>query len=474
MSLVNDMLRDLEARHAPPSERAPLEGLLPADEAAAARRAGRRRLLLALPLVGAVALAALLLVQPWAGGVTAQAAAPQPAEPAAAAPSAAAAVAEARPVARVEARVAEPPVRLLASLPQHGRERFVLQLLLDRAPEYRRSEQSGVVSLRLTNLQLGEAGPRAGRVERDGRSLNWSLNALDDGAELLLVGLGDELQVHDRLEPAGERWQLWVEVSLVDDPFDSEPLPVAGETEQTPGEPAEPVPAPATRRAAAASGDQPSAPLAEPAAAPLENAPAAARTPEVSVASHNPDPLSEARRALLAGERARAIALLEVLSHDQPDNREALRWLARARLADGQAQRLVAELPAQLARFPGDGELRMLLARAQLQAGDGAAAAATLAERPPPLAEDPAWHALLAATYQRTGQWQDSARLYRELVLLRPSQASWQLGLGIALEQLGERGGAARHYRQALQGQGLDDASRRYARERAEALGGEY
>ena len=70
-------------------------------------------------------------------------------------------------------------------------------------------------------------------------------------------------------------------------------------------------------------------------------------------------------------------------------------------------------------------------------------------------------------------EWRDSARLYRNLVLLRPGQASWQLGLGIALEQLGERGSAAQHYRQALQGQGLDDASRRYARERAQALGGE-
>ncbi|THG76837.1 tetratricopeptide repeat protein, partial [Pseudomonas sp. A-1] len=127
----------------------------------------------------------------------------------------------------------------------------------------------------------------------------------------------------------------------------------------------------------------------------------------------------------------------------------------------------------QLARFPADGELRVLLARAQLQAGDSAAAAATLAGRLPPLAEDPAYHALLAATYQQTGQWRESARLYRNLVLLRPAQASWQLGLGIALEQLGERAEAARHYRQALQGQGLDDASRRYARERVQVLGGD-
>ncbi|MCQ4348622.1 tetratricopeptide repeat protein [Pseudomonas stutzeri] len=443
MSLVNDMLRDLETRRAPPAERAPLDGLLPADEGAAARRAGRRRLLLALPLLLALAAAAFLLLRPWADAM-----------PAAAVPAPLSA-----PPAPAGAPVAdgEPPVRLLATLPQHGRERFVLQLLLDRAPEYRRSEQSGVVSLRLARLQLADQGPRAGGFAGDGRSLSWSLLPVDDGAELLLVGLGDELQVLDRLEPAGERWQLWVEVPLVADPFDPEQLPVAAEPS------AEPPPVPA----------RPSAPLAAAPAPAPQSAPAAPRVPEVSVASHRPDPLGEARQALLAGERGRAIALLETLVGRQPEHREALRWLARARLADGQTERLLGELPAWLARFPGDGELRVLLARAQLQSGASAAAAATLAERLPPLAEDPAWHALLAATYQQTGQWRDSARLYRNLVLLRPSQANWQLGLGIALERLGDPAGAAQHYRQALQGQGLDDASRRYARERALALGGE-
>ena len=113
----------------------------------------------------------------------------------------------------------------------------------------------------------------------------------------------------------------------------------------------------------------------------------------------------------------------------------------------------------------------MLLARAQLQAGASAAAVATLAAHLPPLAGDPAYHALLAASYQQTGQWRESAERYRELVRLRPAQGAWQLGLAIALEQLGARAEAAGHYRQAAQGQGLDDSSRGYARERLQAIG---
>lgn len=474
MSLVNDMLRDLEARRASPAERAPLEGLLPADEGASGRRAGRQRLLLGL-LWGALAvLTALLLARIWqASEAPVTAAAPATLAPAVPASTSAAVPAPAE---------AAPPIRLLATLPQHGDGRFILQLLLDRAPSYRRSEQSGVVGLRLPQLRLSDDGPRSGRFEQGGRSLSWSLQPLGDGAELLLVGLGDGLQVLDRLEPAGERWQLWVEVPLeprVQAGFDPENLPVAGAEEE-----AEADDYPSARQAPAAGPAriQPAERLAAAPANPARPAPAVAapvsRTPQVSaarvsVASHQPDALVEARQALLAGDNERAIALLEDLNRRQPDNREALRWLARAWLSDGRVERLIAELPAQLQRFPTDSELRVLLARALLQSGDGAAAVATLAERLPPLASDPAYHALLAASYQQTAQWRESAQLYRNLVQLRPAHGAWQLGLGIALEQLGERAAAAQHYRQALQGQGLDEDSRRYARERAQASGGE-
>lgn len=474
MSLVNDMLRDLEARRASPAERAPLAGLQPVDEGAGQRR-GRRRLWALLGLL-ALLLAALLAARFWL------ATSPGAALAVAAGTPAPATEPEPLPALAPEAdsrAVAEPTLRLLATLPQHSRERFVLQLLLDGAPEYLRSEQSGAVSLRLPHLQLGEQGPRAGGFAGGGRSLNWSLLPVDGGVELLLVGLGDALQVFDRLEPAGERWQLWVEVPLEarsEADFDPASLPVAGAVEEPWADaplaaaPDERRPAaPAVAPAAPGDGRQPPA-LAEPAAQPLQSAPP--RRPQLSVASHQPDALGEARQALLAGEHGRAVALLEALNRHAPDNREALRWLARAWLAAGHAERLRAELPAQLQRFPDDSELRVLLARAQLQGGASAAAVATLAARLPPLAGDPAYHALLAASYQQTGQWQESARLYRSLVQLRPAQASWQLGLGIALEQLGERDAAAQHYRQALQGQGLDEDSRRYARERAQALGG--
>ncbi|MCR4510915.1 tetratricopeptide repeat protein [Pseudomonas sp. 32.2.56] len=446
MSLVNDMLRDLETRRAAPNERVQLEGLYAVDEEAAARRDRFERMrrgsiwFMAVILIGVLV---GLMIGRVVKGVPDLATVTRPVAPA--------------PVVQL-------PVQVLDVLPQHDARGLVLQLLLDRSVTYQRSEESGAVSLRLKDTQLvGE--PQQSRVQRDGRSLSWRVENKGADVQILLVGLGDSLDVRDRLEAAGDRWMLWVEVPLntavaVDDaPLALDNLPLA---EAAPAPVEAPMPA------------WVSAPLPAPAAAPPAAAQPApvASAPQVKIATHQPDPLTLARQALQDGDNARAISLLEPLHKSRGQDPDVLRWLARAYLAAGDQQRLLTWLPAQLAQLPDDSELRLLLARAQLQAGDTEGAVATLEQNPPRLEQEPTYFALLAASYQQTGQWQNSAELYRRMTALRPTQSTWQLGLAIALEQLDQPAEAGRHYRLALQGQGLDDSARRFASERAKALGG--
>jgi len=447
MSLVNDMLRDLEERRAAPGERLALEGLHAVDEAAAARRERIERLrrgsiwfmavMLIAVLVGVMIGRVVKGQIPWGGSM------PEPATEVVAAP------------------VSAP--RLLEVLPQHDARGLTLQLLLERSVPYQRTEESGAVSLRLPGLQLaGEA--QSGRLQRNGRSLSWRVEQQGVDVQVLLVGLAGELEVRDRLEPAGERWLLWIEVPLAEAASAAEaqpapePLPVAAPAE-----------APATEPDMPAWATAPVAPAdAAPATPPVEPASA----PELKIEPYRPDALSRARQAMGAGDYRSAINELEALQKRRERDPEVMRWLARAYLADGQQQRLLSWLPNQLAQMPQDSELRLLLARAQLQAGATQAAVATLEQHAPGLMQEPTYHALLAASYQQTGQWQQSAALYRQLVALRPAQATWQLGLAIALEQLDQPAEAARHYRLALQGSGLDESARRFASERAAALGG--
>lgn len=446
MSLVNDMLRDLETRRAAPNERLQLDGLYAVDEAAAVRRDRYERIrrgsiwLMAVILIGVLV---GLMIGRVVKGVPDLATVTHPVAPA--------------PVVQL-------PVQVLDVLPQHDARGLVLQLLLDRSVTYQRSEENGAVSLRLKDTQLvGE--PQQSRVQREGRSLSWRVENKGADVQILLVGLGDSLDVRDRLEAAGDRWMLWVEVpmntavAVDDEPLLLDNLPPA---EAAPAQVEAPMPA------------WVSAPLPAPAAAPpaaAQPAPAAS-APQVKIATHQPDSLALARQAMQDGDNARAISLLENLQKTRGRDPEVLRWLARAYLAAGDQQRLLTWLPAQLAQLPDDSELRLLLARAQLQAGDNEGAVATLEQNPPRLEQEPTYFALLAASYQQTGQWQNSVELYRRMVALRPSQSTWQLGLAIALEQLDQSAEAGRHYRLALQGLGLDDSARRFASERAKMLGG--
>ncbi len=451
MSLVNDMLRDLEARGAASGGDRPLIGMQAVDEAAAQRRqrsARIRRWLVLAAVVVVLAAGAGLAVKRWT-------AVPERAEAPAAVP----------------ASTSVDVVRLLDVLPHQEPGRFVLQLLLNRPVSYQRTDEGGAVSLRLSGAELaGEA--RSGRFEQDGLSLSWRVVARGDEVQVLLFGLTERLDIRDRLEPAGGHAQLWLEVKRQA----NEPA-VTSEALELPVAEAADVQADLPDWVTRTVPETVTAEVVPPARQPTETTVEPVPAPEIAaqaslrIGSHRPDPLLEAQQALQQQNYPRAVELLQSLHEAQPDNPEATRWLARAYLAGDQLEALLAWLPGQLRARPEDSELRMLLGRAQLLGGDKAAALATLEEISPAVAANPGYHALLAALRQQVGDWSGSAALYRQLVALQPQQAAWQLGLAIALEQLDQPTQAAERYRLAVRGQGLVGNARRFAAERAAALG---
>ena len=466
MSLVNDMLRDLEARRAAPAERQQLGSLYAVDEAGAKRRerCGQlRRGLLIVAGIGMVAVALFLLSERL-----------RPAEPA---------VVPASVVLPSVDEVAPPPAvaattQLLDVLPQNDGQRFVLQLLLDRSVSYQRVDTTGSVSFRLSNVRfIGEA--RTGRIEKEGQTLSWRVEAQDGDVNVLIIGLGDRLSVADRLESIGDRSQLWLDVSL-GSAADADPQNVSMPVAESPDLDEAQLPDWVTREvqqaeaanepARANSTPEPKAAVPSAAVAAEPAGPAGAGN--LTIGAHQPDALALARDALNRGDHLSAIQQLQALHQAQPDSPEISHWLARAYLSAGDTAALLKWLPTQLQMRPFDAQLRELLARGQLQLGNQGAAIETLQQSAPPLQRNTAYHALLAALYQQVGDWSASAATYRQLVAVQPGQGAWQLGLAIALEQLDQPAQAGRHYRQALQGQGLDGNARRFASERAGSLGG--
>lgn len=139
------------------------------------------------------------------------------------------------------------------------------------------------------------------------------------------------------------------------------------------------------------------------------------------------------------------------------------------RRADEQsALRLIQE---GLQLQPAQPELRKLFAHHLLYQQRHHEALAQLEQVPiPVVGADPDYHALRAAIYQELGDYPRAALLYAQLLEQRPREHLWWLGLAIALEQQGMSSGARDAYRTALEGSGLRPDLERFVHERLQHL----
>lgn len=154
-----------------------------------------------------------------------------------------------------------------------------------------------------------------------------------------------------------------------------------------------------------------------------------------------------------------------------PDHRPTRESLAALLLEQGRVSE-VEDIYAEGVRRAGDhvpfrkGYARLLIDRGAF----GEACSVLLPAPRPALNEDPEYYALIAAAQQRLGQYADAAGTYRRMVEHFPEAGTWWMGLGIALESEGQRAEASAVYRQALATRDLRPELVQYVRQRLAAL----
>ncbi len=166
-------------------------------------------------------------------------------------------------------------------------------------------------------------------------------------------------------------------------------------------------------------------------------------------------------------------ALLRALEID-PRLIPARLMLAGLEAKDGRIQSALALLDTGLTLQPNhSGRLSLvrLKARILIDAGHTDRALEVLKKNTPPVSADPGYHALLAGLEVQAGHYRRAAHQYAALLVVNPDRAVWWLGLGIALDQSRQDRAALRAYQNALQHPGLSSAATTYARRRLKALG---
>ncbi len=148
-------------------------------------------------------------------------------------------------------------------------------------------------------------------------------------------------------------------------------------------------------------------------------------------------------------------------------SRETLATLLLAQREYGQAGAVIDE---GLALVPNYAPFKKIKARL-LTDNDPAQALALLREVPPAVTVDPEYHELLASLYQKGNLHQEAIGVYQELLRTNPDQGRWWAGLGISLEAQDKDSDALTSFQAALQDESLDANLRQYVQARINNLG---
>lgn len=450
MSLINDMLRDLEQRR----KQEPQQGTASAPTPVSSRPRNQR-LILAL---GALGLLLLLLVAGWvyyqptpvapdanlAPAGLQEELTPLLLEPAASATS----TLKSDPAALVH------PLLTSASLVQED-QRLQLELTFDQLPthaEIRSLPQQGQVLIRLpdTHLQPGLVIPQPQHEQINHISLMPTTAGLD---VVIAVAAEQQIATSQRLDPLASKLFIGLD------------FPVA-----TPA--AAKIGAEVTGSAPTTAVVLPDPPVTTPdPVAKVSSAVSPAPIRTQSLAETDEQLYQRGLRQVRQGHLGAARDNLSAALHLNPELLVARLELIGVlqRLADEQHRLAVIE--EGLTLHPAQPELRKLIAHYLLSLQQYQGALTRLEADPvPAFAADPDYHALRAAIYQELGEYPRSGQLYARLLEQRPRESLWWLGLAIALEQQGLVTGARDAYRTALDVSGLRPDLEKFVRERLQYL----
>lgn len=441
MSLVNDMLNDLEQRRSEPT-RPQQELSWLTGRADTPKR--RYTLLYGLLLVVVLVLAGFLYRQYTPSVVTpSPTLVPQAIE----ASEEAAVIAAAVDVPLLPARVELVSLSLLSTI-----EGSALTLDFTEATGYEISRQSAAgqetLTLRLSDLETLPASlpPVVAPVR--------SLALQHDGDDLLLV---IQLDANTRHRAAYQHRQLLINFNrpapkniavtpvLVSKP---EPQTTPAITQKE-----------ATKPAAQKLAQQPAAKAIKQSRPPT----LAQRDRRVS---------REARADIAAAQSARAEQRLQQLRKDYPQAPRSSALLVELLLS----QQRLAEADQLLAVFRSSSqrslELHRLQGRWYLLSAQPEQAVDWLLQRQPAIVQQPSYYELLGLASQRARRYQLSEQVYKGLLNTDAGVGSWWSGLAIAQELQGQKADARLSYQRALQANRISKPLRAYAERRYGALAG--
>ncbi|MGB0205827.1 MAG: tetratricopeptide repeat protein [Neptuniibacter sp.] len=183
--------------------------------------------------------------------------------------------------------------------------------------------------------------------------------------------------------------------------------------------------------------------------------------------------VAQARSLVSKIELQKAIKVLEKRIAQAPDKSAQTRgYLVTVQLSSGlreAAERLLLE---SLRIHPHDLTLRKLQARVLLSERKVVETLQLLESSKPAVEKDPEYYELLATAYQQGEQYPQAAKIYYQLLQYQNGTPRWWVGMGYSLELDKRYAEALRAYQSATQIPGITASLKTYAEQRVQALTG--
>ncbi|MDH7942695.1 tetratricopeptide repeat protein [Pseudohongiella sp. SYSU M77423] len=166
------------------------------------------------------------------------------------------------------------------------------------------------------------------------------------------------------------------------------------------------------------------------------------------------------------GQRMAALQTLDSFIYREPEAHLSRELLAKLLIQQGEPERALQAVELGLRISPNQAAYKKIKARLLVDSGQTQEAADVLSQRPPALSADIEYHDMLATALLASQNFREAINTYQALLSQNDAVGRWWYGLAVALDTIGRRPEAADAYQQAARREDLPPALREQSRER--------
>ena len=193
---------------------------------------------------------------------------------------------------------------------------------------------------------------------------------------------------------------------------------------------------------------------------------------QLSLQDRDRNVTQQALQQVQSGQMQTAYATLQNFIARNPEAHQARNTLITLLYAQQQYDQVGLQVEEGLSLAPNLSSYKKMKARLLMMQGRHQDAIILLRNVPPAVGDDTEYFELLASLYQHTGDFSSAIATYQDLIRIDSNVGRWWTGMGISHESQGNAREAVNSFEVALQVPGLESNLRQYSRNRIKSLSG--